>query len=72
MATENEAGKPDPTRTAFSEFCEAWFSGIRPDPEVFCKCHPDCSPELRVMIENFIFVDQGLSDADSNDDDEPF
>ena len=72
MGTADTTGKPDPTRTAFSEFCEAWFSGKRPDPEIFCKGHPGCGPELRVMIENFIFVDQGLSDADSSDDEVPF
>ena len=64
MATADMAGEPDPVRTAFREFCEAWFSGKRPDPEAFCESHPGCGPQLRVMIENFIFVDRGLSNGE--------
>ena len=69
----NEAPeKPkDPIKAAFTQFCDAWFLGDRQDTEAFCKNHPECGPELQEKIENFLFVEQGLSDAGRTDEKTP-
>jgi formylglycine-generating enzyme required for sulfatase activity len=41
---------------AFAEFREGWLSGNRIEPDAFCKSRPDCGPELREMIDNFLLV----------------
>ena len=60
---ENSAGSKNVNEAAFAEFHEAWFSGQRLDPEEFIKNHPECGAGLREKIENFLLVDQGISDA---------
>jgi len=51
----------DPIERAFSEFNEAWFQGKKLDPKTFCQRYPECGPELRSKIDNFILVMQALS-----------
>ena len=46
----------DVIEAALDEFCEAWFSGERLDPDVFCQSHPKCGSELRDRIESFLVV----------------
>ena len=49
--------------SALAAFRKAWHSGERPDPDRFCQSHPECGPELRARIENFLFVAEGLPEA---------
>jgi len=57
MTFENPAGdRSDPVTAALAEFRDAWFSGQRLDPETFCRDFPECGPELRVKIDDFLYV----------------
>ena len=69
MSTQDESKKHDDlTEAALEAFREDWFSGKCKDPETFCKDHPECGPELRTRIEDFLFVATGLSDGSMSDD----
>ncbi|MHC4944283.1 MAG: serine/threonine protein kinase, partial [Planctomycetota bacterium] len=46
----------------------SYFSGEHPDLEEFCNRYPECGSELRERIENFIFIEQGLTDAGMRDE----
>jgi eukaryotic-like serine/threonine-protein kinase len=55
---------PDhPIKAAMAEFREAWVSGKQPDLEAFCQSHPECGPELRARIQNFLFTVGGFPEA---------
>ncbi len=45
-----------PEEEAFQEFWRLWTKGERPDPESFCRDHPEGGPGLRARIEEFLFV----------------
>ncbi len=53
---QDRPDQDNPAEVALVSFREAWYSGASPDPETFCKNHPECGPELLERIENFIFV----------------
>ncbi len=42
--------------TALRAFRAAWYGGQKPDVDEFCRSRPECGPELRARIENFLFV----------------
>jgi hypothetical protein len=42
---------------------EAWYSGKNPDPDSFCREHPECGPKLRRKIDDFIHVAGGFKGA---------
>lgn len=46
----------DPVASALSSFRKALYDGETPDPETFCRKHPECGSELREKIENFLLV----------------
>jgi len=56
---EKESGE-GPLRSALDEFYEIWLSGANVDPDRFCEAHPQCGPELRAEIEDFLFVAPGI------------
>jgi eukaryotic-like serine/threonine-protein kinase len=63
--TRDTSEMPDhPIKIAMAEFREAWVSGKQPDLEAFCQSHPECGPELRARIQNFIFTVGGFPEAD--------
>jgi len=47
------------------EFGAAWYAGDRIEPEEFCRRNPECGPELRNRIEEFLFVAEGLGTIES-------
>lgn len=56
---------------ALERFRSAWFSGDRPDPDLFCRENSECGPELRELIGSFLLVAEKIpvmgspSDEDS-------
>ncbi len=50
------AGPADKLEKALGLFYEAWHAGMRPDPDAFCREHPEAGPELRAEIDNFLFM----------------
>jgi len=60
----------DPIEAARWEFSEAWYAGGNPDVDEFCRRHPECGPELREKIEDFLFVAQRLPGVGQVDGDE--
>jgi len=69
--TSGQPPKATGERTAavLDEFCEAWFAGDRPDPDAFCRDHPDCGPELRQRIESFLDAALGCAHSAEEYDD---
>lgn len=57
----------DPVEAARWEFSEAWHAGENPDVDAFCSRHPECGPELREKIQDFLFVAQRLPGVDQAD-----
>lgn len=41
---------------ARARFRDAWFAGDAPDIDAFCRQHPECGPELREKLEDFLYV----------------
>lgn len=39
---------------AYTEFCDAWLDGKKPDIDAFCRKHSSCRSELRTRLESFI------------------
>jgi hypothetical protein len=69
VSPQESSGKPkDPIESTLFEFGEAWFSGERPDPEAFCKKHPEYGPELQSEIEDFLYVAERLPKRDQSTD----
>ncbi|MEW6747033.1 MAG: right-handed parallel beta-helix repeat-containing protein [Planctomycetota bacterium] len=61
MEPEQESpGSDDLLAAALEEYYDAWFSGKMPDPEEFCRHHPECDARLREEIENFLTTARGL------------
>ncbi|MHC4946593.1 MAG: serine/threonine protein kinase, partial [Planctomycetota bacterium] len=59
--SNNTPGFPeDPLEAAMFEFREAYISGTPPDPDEFCKNHPECGPDLRRAIDDFLAMMAGL------------
>ena len=57
MTPNPEHGKyEDPVEAALELFREAWFAGERLEPKAFCRSHPECGPELKDEIEDFLFT----------------
>ncbi|MFH1998832.1 MAG: serine/threonine-protein kinase, partial [Planctomycetota bacterium] len=57
MIRENgEAGPESQIKRLVEEYSDAFLSGTRVDPDTFCAEHPECGPELRERIENFLIV----------------
>ncbi len=44
----------DPLEPVLGVFAAAWLEGKAPDPEDFCRSHPECGPELRAQIDAFL------------------
>ncbi len=57
--------------TAIDEFAAAWVEGKAPDPEAFCRAHPDCGPELRLRIDRFLAGMRGLTPAAESTENAP-
>ncbi|MFH1999464.1 MAG: protein kinase [Planctomycetota bacterium] len=53
--------KEESIEKALAEFSLAWCSDERLDPELFCKAHAGCGPELRERINDFLFVAEGIN-----------
>jgi len=70
MIDRNEFGRSDdPVQAELEKFRIAWFAGEDPDPEVFCRSHPEGGEELREKIESFLLVATALpEDADEGRD----
>ena len=66
-ARKKNGNREDPVEDAFAAFHQAWFSGKPLDPDAFCKSHPECAPDLRKKIDDFLFVTEGLSDVTPGD-----
>ena len=49
-------GTQSPEGLAFLEFQAAWHRGEEPGLEEFLAAHPEAGPELRSLIEDFLFV----------------
>ncbi len=47
-------GGESPLERAFLEFLERWNRGEKPDPESFCRKHPEAGPNLRKKIRDFL------------------
>ena len=56
----------DPVEAALAEFHRACTSGECPDLDAFCEEHPECGPELREKIEDFVFMMAALPGSKSN------
>lgn len=52
--TPGENPSPDPWKKALEEFIRAWEKGERPDPEAFCRAHPEAGPGLAEEIQKFL------------------
>jgi tetratricopeptide (TPR) repeat protein/tRNA A-37 threonylcarbamoyl transferase component Bud32 len=57
----------DRIETVLNEFCEAWFAGICPDPDSFCRDHPECEPELGQRIASFLDAARSFSRSEDGD-----
>lgn len=63
MSTEAEPERPEnPVDAALREFRNAWYGGMNPDVQEFCRIRPECGLELRARIENFLFVVRSLKE----------
>ena len=60
-----KAGSQETLSAALHAFQVAWERGDAPDPEVYCRTHPEAGPELLSRIHDFLFVAQGLGVTDS-------
>jgi len=64
MVPKETTNQPDdPIEAALAEFRETWSAGKRPDPDRFCQDHPECGPELREKIDDFLYVAEDFCDA---------
>jgi formylglycine-generating enzyme required for sulfatase activity len=61
-AEKNRPNKNDAVKAALIEYRAAWFAGEREEPAAFCRSHPECGPELRNRIDDFIYVAESLHD----------
>lgn len=50
----------EPLESALEEFQKIWISSEKLDPEAFCQKHGECGPELRRMIDDFVFIAESL------------
>ncbi len=46
--------RQSPIEVALGRFAAAWLEGKAPDPEQFCRAHPECGPDLRPRIDAFL------------------
>ncbi|MEW6744290.1 MAG: serine/threonine-protein kinase [Planctomycetota bacterium] len=54
-------GTPDdPVEAAVAAFVVAWQAGKALDQDEFCQAHPECAPELKTRIDDFLFPAMGL------------
>jgi len=60
-----------PLEAVLLEFSRAWHAGRGPDPDSFCRRHPECGPELRAAIDDFLFVAEKLPGSDRLNREEP-
>ena len=61
MAGQNASeNPPEPIKSAMAEFSKAWISGQNIDIDNFCKSHPECGPELREHVEDYLFIATGF------------
>jgi hypothetical protein len=59
--TRSRNRRHDLIEGALVAFQNAWLEGKRLDPDRFCLEHPECGGELRARINNFLFVQESLS-----------
>jgi serine/threonine protein kinase len=52
--TEEAQAPRSPIAVALDEFASAWLQGAAPDPDEFCRRHPECGPELRRRLQDFL------------------
>ncbi|HKB16490.1 MAG TPA: serine/threonine protein kinase, partial [Planctomycetota bacterium] len=52
--TEEAQERRAPIAAALDEYASAWLLGAAPEPDEFCRRHPECGPELRRRIQDFL------------------